>query len=152
MRRFAIGVAIGALCVGCGDDTPPPSAPAAASQDFSEAAVNRAPIVESVRLDPAEPAQGAAVHAVVAARDPDGQPVTLVHRWFIDGAEQRTSDSALQLASAAKGAEIRVAVTATDGERVSDVLEASTRVIDRLPQITSTLLQPESKVAPGQPV
>jgi hypothetical protein len=89
MRWSAIGVAVGALCVGCGESAPPPSAAAApAAGDFAAAAANRAPILESVRIDPSEPAQGAIVHAVVTARDPDGQGVVLTHRWFVDGAEQ----------------------------------------------------------------
>jgi Putative Ig domain len=150
MSRLAIGFAIGALCVGCGKGEPP--APAAASQDFTESAVNRAPIIESVRLDPGEPALGATVHAVVTARDPDGQPVTLVHRWFVDGAEQRGGEASLVLASASKGAEIRVSVTASDGVLASDTVDASARVIDRMPQITSLMIAPEGSVAPGQPV
>jgi hypothetical protein len=153
MRALAIGVAISALCVGCGEGAPPAAAPAPASQDFSEAADNRAPILESVRLDPAEPAQGATLRAVVTARDPDGQPVTLTHRWFVDGAEQRGEvGPTLAPSGAAKGAEIRVSVTASDGELASDTREASARVIDRLPSITATLLKPEGSVAPGQPI
>ncbi len=152
MRRFAISVAISAICAGCGDSSPPAGAPAPASQDFGEAAGNRAPILESVRLDPAEPAQGATLHAVVTARDPDGQPVTLAHRWFVDGAEQRVNEASLALAGAAKGAEIRVSVTASDGELTSEEMESSARVIDRPPSITATVLKPEGSVAPGQPV
>ena len=152
MRRFAISVAISAICVACGEGSPPAGAPAPASQDFSEVAGNRAPILESVRLDPAEPAQGATLRAVVTARDPDGQPVTLTHRWFVDGAEQRTSEPSLALTGVAKGAEIRVSVTASDGELASDAVESSARVIDRPPSITATLLKPEGSVAPGHPV
>jgi hypothetical protein len=152
MRALAIGTAISALCVGCGEGAPPAAAPAPASQDFSEAADNRPPVLESVRLDPAEPAQGATLRAVVTARDPDGQPVTLTHRWFVDGAEQRTSEPSLGLTGVAKGAEIRVSVTASDGELASDAVESSARVIDRLPSITATLIKPEGSVAPGQPV
>lgn len=154
MKGLAIGIAISAVCIGCGEGAPPAGAPAPApaSQDFGEAASNRAPILESVRLDPAEPAQGATLHAVVTARDPDGQPVTLAHRWFVDGAEQRVNEASFALEGVAKGAEIRVSVTASDGLLASDASEASARVIDRLPQVTSTLLEPEGSVAPGQPV
>jgi len=53
MRGLAIGVAVGALCMGCGESAPPPSAGAApAAGDFAAAAANRAPILESVRIDP----------------------------------------------------------------------------------------------------
>jgi len=151
MRWSAIGVAVGALCVGCGDSAPPPAPGApAGSGDFAAAAVNRAPIIESVRLDPADPTQGAVVHAVVQARDPDGQGVVLTHHWFVDGAEQSTSDAAFALDQVGKGAEIRVSVTASDGVLVSDAMEASARVIDRSPSITQTLLLPAGSVAPGQ--
>jgi putative Ig domain-containing protein len=154
MRRFAIGVAIGALCAGCGESAPSPANGAAdASGGFGEAAMNRAPIIESLRLEPAEPAQGAVVSAVVMARDADGQPVSLTHRWFVDGGERLGEDGpSLALDGVAKGAEIRVSVTATDGTLTSDTADASARVIDRPPSITRTLLTPPDSVAPGQPV
>ncbi len=152
MRGLAIGFAIGALCVGCGEGAPPAPTSATASLEFGEAAGNRAPIIESVRLDPAEPAQSATVSAVVMARDPDGQPVKLVHRWFVDGAEQRTDAPTFALEGVAKGAEIRVSVVASDGVLTSDAMEWSARVIDRLPQITSAVLAPEGSVASGQPI
>jgi putative Ig domain-containing protein len=151
MRGLAIGVAVGALCMGCGESAPPPSADAApAAGDFAAAAANRAPILESVRIDPSEPAQGAIVHAVVTARDPDGQGVVLTHRWFVDGAEQGTGDATFALDQAAKGAEIRVSVTASDGVLVSDAVDDSVRVIDRSPSITQAILVPSGPVAPGQ--
>jgi hypothetical protein len=86
----------------------PPERPLAGS------AANNAPIIESVRIEPSEPAQGAVVHAVVQARDPDGQAVVLTHRWFLDGAEQGAGDATFALDQAGKGAEIRVSVTASD--------------------------------------
>jgi Putative Ig domain len=153
MRWSAIGVAVGVLCVGCGESAPPPSAGAQpASDDFAAAAVNRAPMIESVRIDPSEPAQGAVLHAVVQARDPDGQGVVLAHRWFVDGAEQASRDATFALDQIGKGAEIRVSVTASDGALASDAMEASTRVIDRSPSITETILVPSGSVAPGQTI
>jgi hypothetical protein len=153
MRWSAIGVAVGALCLGCGEHAPAPAPVApAGSGDFAASGPNHAPIIESVRLDPADPTQGATVHAIVQARDPDGQGVVLTHHWFLDGAEQTTSDPVFVLGEAAKGAEIRVSVTASDGVLVSDPMEASTRVIDRLPSITQTVLVPAGSVAPGQPI
>jgi|SRR5215468_3795218 len=151
MRKLAIGFAIGAVCVGCGDSAPPRAA-APPSQDFAAAAANRAPVVESVRLDPAEPAQDAVVHSVVTARDPDGQPVTLARRWFVDGAEQQASGDSFSLQGVAKGAQIRVSVTASDGTLVSDAVDATARVIDRPPQIGSIELVPAGSVSPGQPI
>jgi hypothetical protein len=41
-------------------------------------------------------------------------------------------------------------VTASDGVLVSDAMDASTRVIDRSPSITATMLVPSGSVAPGQ--
>jgi Putative Ig domain len=152
MRALAIGVAFGALCIGCGEDSPPAASSSAPAAQFSESAANRAPIIESVRIDPSDPAQGAVVHAVVTARDPDGQGVVLTHRWFVDGAEQGASDATFALDQAGKGAEIRVSVTASDGALASDAIDASVRVTDRSPSITSTILVPSGSVAPGQTV
>jgi hypothetical protein len=149
MRWNVIGAAVAALCVGCGDSAPPPAAPET-SGDFASAGVNRAPVIESVRIDPAEPAQGAVLHAVVIARDPDGQPVVLTHRWFLDGAEQGAGDASFAIDQAGKGADIRVSVTASDGVLVSDAMDASARVVDRSPSITEAILVPSGSIAPGQ--
>jgi hypothetical protein len=152
MVRFAIGIALGALYVGCGESTPPPAA-ASSAVVVASSPGNHAPVIESLRLEPAEPAQGATVSAVVMARDPDGQSVVLTHRWFVDGAEQQgVQGPTLALADAAKGAQIRVAVTASDGVMTSEMSEVSTRVIDRAPQITGAMIAPEKSVTPGQPV
>jgi hypothetical protein len=150
MVRFAIGIALGALCVGCGESAPPAAGSAAVVAPSTPG--NHAPVIESLRLDPDEPAQGASISAVVMARDPDGQSVSLTHRWFVDGAEQQTNTPSLSLEGVAKGAQIRVAVTASDGLLTSEASEASTRVIDRAPQITGTMISPENSVTPGQPV
>lgn len=152
MRRLAIGVTFGALCVACGEGAPPAGTTASSSNEFTESIGNRAPVVESVRIDPAEPAQGAVLRAVVIARDPDGQPVVLTHRWFLDGAEQGVGDASFALDSAGKGAEVRVSVTASDGVMVSDAMEASARVIDRSPSLTQAILVPSGAVAPGQTI
>jgi hypothetical protein len=154
MRGFAIGVAVAAISIGCGESEAPVAGevdPSAAGAIVAEAG-NQPPIIESVRLDPAEPAQGATVQAVVMARDPDGQRVTLGHRWFVDGGERQTGDASLVLDGVGKGAEIRVSVTATDGALESAPVEASARVIDRPPSITSASLSPQDSVSPGQPV
>jgi hypothetical protein len=152
MRRFAIGIALGALCAGCGGSDAPTADPAAAADEFRSEGENRAPVIESVRLDPAEPAQGATVRAVVTARDPDGQRVALAHRWFVDGDEQRTDEPEFVLEGVDRGAEIRVVVTASDGALESEAWEAAASVIDRPPTITSTAIAPEGSVAPGQAV
>src|SRR5262249_34019538 len=74
------------------------------------------------------------------------------HRWYVDGAERRTTDSGLALEGVAKGAQIRVVVTATDGALTSEAAEATARVIDRPPSLTAAVLMPRGSVAPGQPV
>jgi Putative Ig domain len=151
MRWIVVGAAIGALCSGCGQSEPPAATPAA-SQDFGPTAVNRAPIVESVRIDPAEPARGALLRAVVTARDPDGQSVTLTHHWFLDGAEQATSDASFPLDGVDEGAEIRVSVSASDGELESEAAAASVRVTGRPPQLGAAVLEPAGSVMAGQPL
>lgn len=153
MRRAATAVAICALASGCGDGAAPPgSGPEAASREFASSAENRPPVVESVRLDPREPAPGDALRAVVTARDPDGQPLSLSYRWFVDGAERAGDAASLSLAGVWKNTEVRVAVTASDGVLASDPVEASVRVIDRPPRIGALVVKPPETVAPGQPV
>jgi hypothetical protein len=152
MRWNVIGVAVAALCVGCGDSAPAPEAGVPAASGDLASAGNSAPILESVRIEPSEPAQGSVLRAVVQARDPDGQGVVLTHRWFVDGSEQGSGDASLALGQTGKGAQIRVSVTASDGVLVSDASEASARVVDRTPSITDTILVPSGPVAPGQTI
>ena len=150
MRKWAIGALCAGLSMACGDSAPPAANPAAPAA--SPAVGNQAPRIESLRLDPADPAQGSMLSAVVIARDPDAQSVTLVHRWFIDGEEQLGRDATLSLDGVRKGASIRAIVTASDGILTSEPAEVTTRVIDRPPRLISTRIVPEKSVTPGQPV
>lgn len=154
MRKLAIGVAVAALCLGCGGREEPAARGTAStvSSELAEEGGNQAPIVESVRLDPSEPAQGSVVRAVVMARDPDGQRLTLAYRWSVDGSALETSEASLALEGTAKGAEIRVSVTASDGALESGAVEAVAVVIDRPPSLASAALNPQDSVAPGQPL
>lgn len=155
MRRSAVwiigwaGLAVGA---GCGGGDAPSAERSAAVVAAVPEAGDRAPVIESLHLEPAEPAQGDTLRAVAIARDPDGQPVRLGHRWFVDGVPRQSDGPTLVLSEVPKGAEVRVVVTASDGSRDSAPAQASAVVIDRVPSLTSVSLAPEASVAPGQPV
>ena len=108
---------------------------------------DRPPPVPTVSLTPARPVGGGAIRAeVIAGADPDGDKVTIAHRWFLDGAAVKALDDA----EVVPGARVRrgqvwtVRVRAGDGTLWSRWRSATVRVGDRPPTA------PEVAVAPGQ--
>jgi len=151
VRTLAIALALGALGGGCGDRAHPAPVVAPATALGAEAG-KLAPVVESVRIDPAEPSRGSTVRAAVQARNPDGRHVTLAYHWFVNGGAVGTGTPSLSLEGVDKGAEIRVSVTASDGALESAPVEATTRIIDRPPSLSRVMLSPKDSVVRGQPV
>ena len=156
MRRSAlvrwIGVAGLGVGFACGADEP--SVPEAATRaplapTASEA--NRAPQIERVRFEPAEPMPGDRVRAIATARDPDGDRVTQEFRWEVAGAELDASGAEIELREAAKGDSVEVWVTASDGRAESEPAHHSTAVANRRPVLENVVLQPVGSVLPGEP-
>ena len=108
---------------------------------------DRPPPAPSVKLTPARPLGGQALHAEVdAGADPDGDPVTVSRRWFRDGAAVKALDDA----SAVPGSRVKrdqvwtVRVRAGDGTLWSRWRSATVRVGDRPPTA------PKVTVTPGK--
>ena len=153
--RSAAGLVIAVLTAlaGCGSDDalvaelePLEAVPAEDTED------NQPPKVVEVRFEPAQPAQGDQLQAVVTARDPNGDRVELGYRWRIDGDVVQEGQAQLDLGDVARGARVEVEVTASDGTAASDAVWASVEVIDRPPTISGMAIEPISSVAPGQSV
>jgi hypothetical protein len=156
MRRSAlvrwIGIAGLGAGIACGADEP--SAPDAATRAPlapTESEANRAPQIERVRFEPAEPMPGDRVRAIASVRDPDGDRVTQEFRWEVAGLELAERGAEIELRNAAKGDSVAVWVTASDGRAESESVHASTEVANRRPVLENVALQPVGSVLPGQP-
>ncbi len=147
-----IGVTSLGLGVACGsDEVPAPDAETSAASASTASEVNRAPEIERVRFEPAEPLPGDRVRAIATVRDPDGDRVTQEFRWEVAGLELAASDAEIELREAAKGDSLEVWVTASDGSAESEIVHASTAVANRRPVLENVALQPVGSVLPGQP-
>ena len=153
MRRSTLVRWIGAaglgIALGCGGDEAPgaamsaPLAPTASEE-------NRAPQIERVRFEPAEPMPGDRVRAIATVRDPDGDRVTLGYRWEVAGTPLDASDAEIELGGASKGDSVEVWVRASDGRAESEAQHA-TAVANRRPVLENVALQPVGSVLSGQP-
>jgi hypothetical protein len=161
MRRRRIGYWGGALLLaasaGCGDE--PPELPATTSEwttptsgEAEAAGQNRPPVIEALRLDPAEPVSGDSVRAVLSVNEPDGDPVKLGFTWSIDDRVLAESGAQIALEDVGRGTRIAVVVTASDGSAESEPARASVTVPNRRPVMTGLELDPGGDVPRGRPV
>src|SRR5688572_22872950 len=155
--RVRAGVLAAAVFVlACGGEDPQPSgAPLARErgEPVPEREENQAPIVERVVLHPPRPLAGQRIEARIEASDPDGDPIRLEVEWRHDGRVlSRGSNTVLTLEKLAKGDEVEIAVTATDGRDTSAPVHASVTAGNRDPLIESLYLAPDGEIAPGQAV
>jgi len=78
-------------------------------------AANALPAVEKAGIDPQAPTAGSTVRAVVTAQDPDGDPLTFKHKWYVDKVLVPGEGDTLSLSGVRKGSTVHVAVTPNDG-------------------------------------
>ena len=76
---------------------------------------NALPAVEEVRIEPQAPSAGSTVRAVVTARDPDGDPLTLQYQWYVDNVLTPGKGDSMSLTGVRKGSSVHVRVTPNDG-------------------------------------
>jgi hypothetical protein len=156
-RRIA-QAALGAawLALACGGDEPQPSgAPLARQQSApaEERAENAAPAVQRLVLHPPAPLPGQQIEARVETSDPDGDPIRLELEWRHGGRViARGARTTVAPEGLAKGDEVVVFVTATDGRATSDPRRASVTVGNTAPLIRAFYLAPDGEIAPGQQV
>jgi hypothetical protein len=133
------------LACGGGDDPVEPGTPL-------EDVGNQAPIIDSVRLTPAEPADGDVVRAIVRARDPEGARLELRYRWSVAGRRVDEDGAALALQGVDRGSFVEVEVTAHDGVAASEPVEARTAVRNQRPRLLEVRTEPWDTVERGTPV
>lgn len=105
---------------------------------------NSTPVVHAVTLSPASPTTLSTVVASVDASDVDGDSLTYTYTWYIDEVEASSATgSSLSSALFERGEDLRVEVTATDGDLTSEARTSATiEVVNSPPSITSVTLDP----------
>jgi len=111
---------------------------------------NHAPVIRSVRLDPATPVNGDRIHAIVSVADEDGDPIELGFEWQISGRLIPTGEASIELKGVTKRDRIEVAVKASDGRLQSDTARAEARVQNRRPTLVGIAVRPQPEVLPGE--
>lgn len=156
-RKVCALLAVGVLALACGgDDEPKPSGAPMARNEIEpavERTENNAPVVERVVLHPPRPLPGHRIDARVEASDPDGDPIRLTLEWRHDGRTiSKGSKTNVAPDGLAKGEEVEVIVTATDGRDESSPVRVSATVGNQAPLISAIELAPDGEVSPGQEV
>jgi hypothetical protein len=141
MRRFVgmLGV-LGACAAEAPPPPPPPTvgAPAPVEPEVEEAPVNRPPRVSSVGYEPTAPTTLDAIRAVVRASDPEGAPLDIDHRWFVnDAAVPGVRGEVLPARQFKKGDVVRVTVEVKDGVDAVTVEGLPITVANRAPVFLS---------------
>ncbi len=139
----------GGLACGGSDETAVRAAPAQVDRPTTSAA-NRAPVIRSVRLDPATPSAGDRVNALVAVEDKDGDPIELVFTWRISGRVVPNGEAYLDLKSVTKHDQIEVEVKASDGKLSSEAVKAGAQIQNRRPVVVGIAVSPQPEVLPGE--
>jgi hypothetical protein len=139
----------GTTACGGSDEAAAPAAPMKVERAVSTA-TNHAPVIRSVRLDPAAPIDGDRVHAIVAVADQDGDPIELGFEWQISGRSIPTGEASIELKGVTKRDRIEVAVKASDGKLQSDTARAEARVQNRRPTVVGIAVRPQPEVFPGE--
>jgi hypothetical protein len=137
---------------GCGSDGRNEVSGAAwqAPGEPAAAILNRAPVIQEVRLSPSKPAAGERVSALVRASEPDGEAIQLRFAWSVGGRSIDESGAEIRLDEAFRGERVEVVVTASDGRDESDPVQASVKVRNRRPVVTGIELRPSPEVARGE--
>jgi hypothetical protein len=101
---------------------------------------NSAPVISDVHFDRADEVRaGDTVVAVVAADDPDGEPVQLSYQWMVNGrAAEGDSSERFDTSGLHRGDGVAVRVVASDGEDESEGFDTPNLVLgNAAPKITS---------------
>ena len=100
---------------------------------------NRPPEIRSLRVEPVEGVRiGDEITAQVVAEDPDGDAVTLVYRWVVEGRITGEGGPSFSTQGLDRGDRIGLRVTATDGDDRSDAaFEREIVLANAAPVITS---------------
>jgi len=108
--------------------------------------VNSPPVVDAVTLTPDPVYTLDALTAITTASDPDGDPLTLTHTWYVDGTPQAETGATLASINYVKHEDVYVSVVANDGSTSSDALSSPTLTVSN-----SAPTSPELAIDPATP-
>jgi len=156
LRIFSgCGLVAVAACVlvacGSGDDAVAPAGPELSAKP-STADGNQPPSITRIDFDPETPVAGDRVHAIVVARDPDGDATRIGYRWFVDGESVALAGPEVDLGKFEGVRQIELVAVASDGHSESSEMRASVSVADRPPEIVALTVRPGERVSPGDAV
>jgi hypothetical protein len=102
-------------------------------------APNQPPRVRAMQVDPARDiAAGSNVRVVVAADDPEDDPLEIEYRWFVNGDRVEEVGPELETRSLGRGDTVRVEVVARDGRGESAPLSSPLLTVrNGVPEIVS---------------
>lgn len=114
---------------------------------------NLPPQIVSLRITPDTPRVGDLIGVTVEAKDPEGDPITLRHKWYVNGQPlpTETGDS-LGPQFVKKGDRVMVEVTPSDGKDKGNTFLSQPIFIGNTPpeiaslRLTPTLVYPGDKV------
>ena len=108
------------------------------------AACNRPPGDHVVAINPSEPTAADDLMAVTPtpASDPNGDPVSYLFAWSVDGSAWGT-DQVVPAAETSKGQTWQVEVTPTDGKKEGDPATASVVIGNTPPVVLAVSFDPE---------
>jgi hypothetical protein len=148
-----VGLAVLGLGLpGCGSEEGSTAQLAPLAVEAREGALNQAPVVRGVRMEPAQPTQRDRLRAVASVHDPEGDPVELSYRWQVDGIAVPGDSDRFDLSQVEKGARVEVVVHASDGRAESEPVTGEATVIDLAPTMNGLAIQPTETVYPGDKV
>lgn len=155
------GVALmgGLAVLACGDEPAETTTTGAAmgATEKTEAAprsdaLNSAPVIESVSVEPRTARPGETIRALVEASDPDGDDLELHYEWRLDGRVDSQATERFHVTSAAKRSRIQVTVVASDGSEQSQPVTATARVGNLPPILQGVVIEPLGQVTAGRDV
>jgi putative Ig domain-containing protein len=139
-----------ALACGRNETQKPGGAPMA--QALPTRSGNRPPVVESVRLEPANPKPNDRVRAIAKGSDPDGDPVEFKYLWRIDGRPLSGTTSEVDIGGVAKGSRVEVTVIGNDGHLESQPVVAVATVGNQPPELMGVQLEAPGGIHAGTPL
>jgi hypothetical protein len=131
-----IGTALSASCTRDGENRAPH--PAAGAE-------NRPPAIVSASVVPEQPVSSTPLSVHFTADDPEGDPVSCVFRWYVDGElAQQGPEGSLQPGSYKKDSSVYVEIIPSDRFSAGKPFTtAAVTVINAVPEISSITLTPE---------
>lgn len=110
--------------------------------------IDGVPTAPTVSIEPASPdTEDTLVATVSGATDPDGDALSYLYRWTVDGVDAGIADASVPASDTQKGQLWELSVTATDGVAESPAATAWVSIMNSPPSLTSVTISPDPATA-----